>query len=101
MLLFPFWILLLIVIFAHLKRIKKFSFKKGIIISIVFLLFAPHIVSYYNDGGSKIFWAPSYQIIRWKRLEKGPSTPGYSGVEIHFFPNNFHDLNYWVKKHGY
>ena len=99
LLLLPFGILLLIIILLILKNTKKLTRKKGIICTLVIFLLFPYIVMMYKDGGSKVIWAPVYQLIHWNQLDAGPENPGLKGWEFHIFPNNFHGLSYWYKKH--
>ena len=98
-LLLPFGILFLVILFLIMKIDKKITKKNEIICVIVFLLLCPYIMITYKDGGSKMIWAPAYQLIHWKQLDAGPDSPGRRGWEFHIFPTNFHDLNYWDKKH--
>ncbi len=43
----------------------------------------------YEDGGTTTYTSMSYKIISWNQIE------GKKGVEIYFFPNNFHGLSYY------
>ena len=95
--LLPFGILLLIIVHLILK--EKLTRKKSIICTLVIFLMFPYMILMYKDGGSKVIWAPAYQIIHWNQLDTGPDDPGRKGWEFHIFPTNFHDINYWDKKH--
>ena len=58
-----------------------------VIIALIILLYPKREV--YEDGGTRTYTALAYKVIMWKELE------GKTGTEIHFFPNNFHDLDYY------
>lgn len=59
------------------------------VLVILLVLLFPH-KSVYEDGGTKTYTALSYKVIVWNTLE------GKTGTEIHLFPKNFHDLDYYL-----
>lgn len=59
-----------------------------IIIAILIILLFP-IRFRYKDGGTLEYRAILYRIIKWNTIE------GYKDTEIHFFPNNFHSIDYY------
>lgn len=61
------------------------------ILFICLILFTPFQISLYKDGGTKTITALTYQIIVWNNLENK------KGIEIHLFPNNFHNLEFYTK----
>ena len=97
----PIWIIALVYILADLRKKKKLTVKKGIILSIIFLCFLPWFWYWYKDGGSQEVWSPTYQVIKWHTIDRGPDLPGHEGWEIHICPANFHSISYWKQKHGY
>ncbi len=80
-----------IVSLVHKPKIKK-AFMVAIGIA-VFSLFFPQW-EIYKDGGTVELWSPVYQIIHWKTSENNSK----NGLEIHFFPNNFHTIGEWRLK---
>lgn len=58
-----------------------------VIIVLIILLFPKRAI--YEDGGTRTYTALTYKVIVWKQIE------GKTGIEIHFFPNNFHHLDYY------
>ncbi len=74
-----------------MKKTKK---KIIILLAVLVVLLFP-IPSVYKDGGTRTYTSLTYKIIVWHKM-KEPN--GYkTGTEIYFFPNNFHDLDYYVK----
>lgn len=66
------------------------------IIVVLIILFTPFNIQRYKDGGTSTYTSLSYKLIVWNQLDNSPD--GYrTGKEIHFFPNNFYDLNYYTK----
>lgn len=49
----------------------------------------------YKDGGTTTYNAVLYKIIVWNILDQNEPGGYRRGSEIHLFPNNFHDLNYY------
>ncbi len=76
---------------------RKASSKRKLVIGIVIaciILFTPFRIERYKDGGTKTFSSMTYIIISWNQLDDSPD--GYrTGIEIHYFPNNFHNLSYY------
>lgn len=72
--------------------------KKKIIIFLFILalliLFFP-LKFTYLDGGSKEYKALLYQIIVWHRLDDNYASGYKEGTEIHYFPHNFHSIDYY------
>ncbi len=73
---------------------KKRVLLIGIIVVIVILvvLFFP-IVREANDGGTVEYSALMYKVIDWNKLRLTGETK--TGVEVYWFPNNFHSLDYY------
>lgn len=66
------------------------------IVIVLIILFIPLNIARCKDGGTVTYTALSYKVIVWHQLDDSPD--GYkTGTEIHFFPNNFHDINYYMK----
>jgi hypothetical protein len=66
------------------------------IVVVLIILFAPFNIQRYKDGGTATYTALSYKLIVWHQLDD--SIDGYkAGTEIHFFPNNFHNLDYYTR----
>ncbi|MDO5062051.1 MAG: hypothetical protein Q4D77_02650 [Peptostreptococcaceae bacterium] len=59
-----------------------------LLIIVLVILFFP-IYQIYKDGGTKTYTSLTYKIILWNRLD------GKRGVEIYFFPHNYHALEYY------
>lgn len=70
--------------------------KRKLIIFLLIILFTPFNIQAYKDGGTATYTALSYKLIVWNQLDDSPD--GYkTGTEIHFLPNNFHNLDYYTK----
>lgn len=70
---------------------KKFTAALAIVLVI---LMTPQ-VNIYKDGGTKTYTSFAYKLILWHKLD---IKNGYrTGAELHFFPNNFHTLDYYEK----
>jgi len=77
------------------------NLKKKVIIVIaaailLLALFTP-IKSSVNDGGTTVYSAILYKVIIWHQIDYHIPGGFKTGTEIHFFPNNFHDLEYYTK----
>lgn len=53
------------------------------------ILLFPFRATIYKDGGTKRFTSLLCTVISWNEIE------GKHGIEVYFFPNNFHDINYY------
>ena len=49
----------------------------------------------YYDGGTKEYRALLYQAIVWHKLDSSYESGYKTGTEYHFFPNNFHSVDYY------
>ena len=58
-----------------------------VVIAVVLLLIPVRKV--YEDGGTQTYTSLTYKVIVWKQID------GKSGTEFYFFPNNFHQLDYY------
>lgn len=85
---------------------RKSNRKKIITILVIFvwcvILFVPAKVRCL-DGGTTIYTSLTYKVIIWKRfaIRRGDSAERAEGTEVHLFPNNFHDLEYYWEKSEY
>ncbi len=74
--------------------------KKKIIITLVILfiviLLTP-IKIQYKDGGTIEYKSLTYKIIKWNRLDDYYENGIKTGTEIHFFPDNFKPIDYFVE----
>ena len=71
--------------------------KTKLIIFILITLFTPFNIQTYKDGGTATYSALSYKFIVWHQLDDSPDGYYKTGTEIHFLPNNFHNLDYYFK----
>lgn len=64
--------------------------KKTIIWIIIFALLAvlavPLPTITYKDGGTRVYQALTYKIVKWKRLTNETT---YEATKVYFFPKNF------------
>ena len=51
----------------------------------------------YIDGGTIEYRSVIYKIIKWHRLDEYYDNGLKTGTEIHFFPNNFKPIDYFVE----
>ncbi len=82
--------------------------KKAFIIGIILLcavLFTPIPLGTIEDGGTRVYLALTYRIVKWNRLY-GISEDGethaevYQNTCVYFFPDNFKDIDeLWKLKH--
>ena len=64
----------------------------GTIIGILLLLFVP-IKIQYRDGGTVEYRAISYRYFKWNKIMEDGNY--YKAQKLHWFPNNFHSLEYY------
>ena len=62
------------------------------VIIILSILFVPKKL-YVNDGGTEEYRALAYKYIKWN-TKRNDGTP-LTGNEVHWFPHNFHSLEYY------
>ncbi len=63
-----------------------------VLVIAVILLFPIRIV--YKDGGTTTYTSLTYKIIKWNSMIGVDEIK--TGTEIHLFPNNFHDIDYYI-----
>ncbi len=70
--------------------------KKLIIISIivVILILIVPIRTTFKDGGTKVYSAVLYKVIKWNRLLEADDSRR-NETEIYYFPNNFHSIEWY------
>ncbi len=73
--------------------------RKHIIISLVMILllvvlFVPIPTSPLRDGGTKIFNALTYKIVKWRRLISTDMDDGsrYENTSVYWFPDNMKNI---------
>ena len=66
-----------------------------LIIILVVLLFP--IKLQYKDGGTVEYKSLTYKIIKWHRLDDYYECGYKTGIEVHFFPNNFKKVDYFAE----
>jgi hypothetical protein len=75
------------------EKTKKIRNKKLWIPVIVFLLlallFVPIPTGTMNDGGTRVYSAVTYKIVKWRRLV---GIGRYEKTRVYFFPNNFKSM---------
>lgn len=59
---------------------------------VVFVLLVP-ISAAYKDGGTTTFTSLTYKIICWNAMDDNYENGYKTGIEVHFFPNNFKSLD--------
>ncbi len=74
---------------------KRKNIRLLIILGIVVILLFP-IRNVYKDGGTTTYTSLTYKIIKWNSMI--PVDEIKTGIEIYLFPNNFHDLEYYIRK---
>lgn len=74
--------------------------KKTIIIIVLLVLLFP-IKFQYMDGGTKEYKALTYQIIKWHAINENYESGYKTGTEVHFFPNNFRSIDYYMNTEPY
>ena len=65
----------------------------AIVLVMALLLFPIKLT--YKDGGTTTYNAVLYKVIIWNILDQNEPGGYRRGSEIHLFPNNFHDLEYY------
>lgn len=73
---------------------KKIIIIISLVIVILLVLLFP-IKRVYYDGGTKEYRALLYQAIVWHKLDSSYESGYKTGTEYHFFPNNFHSVDYY------
>lgn len=69
------------------------------IIIILLVLFVPIPMGIYKDGGTKVYSALTYKIVKWNRLIARQDENGewigdtYSKTVTYWFPNNFKSID--------
>ncbi len=72
----------------------KYNYKLLIVAFIIIFLFFPIRIQ-YKDGGSVEYKATTYKIIKWHRMNENYDNGIKEGIEFHFFPTNFHSIDYY------
>lgn len=76
---------------------KKLRIIILIVVILMCILCIPFSVDTYKDGGTKTYTSFIYKIIVWHTHVDDYGQYKKTGTEVHFFPNNFHDLDYYEK----
>jgi len=80
-----------------ISRDKMLITMTGVIIGILLILFVP-IKFQYRDGGSVEYRAIAYRFFKWNKLMDDGNH--YNAENLHWFPNNFHSLEYYEPIHS-
>ncbi len=87
-------LIIIILVYCLVKR-KRIS--KALIVVLVLLFLLIPNKTMIKDGGSKMYWAPLYEVIVWNQLdssdEQGNIIPGKKGVDVYIFPYNTKDFD--------
>lgn len=67
-----------------------------VLIFILIILLFP-IKLQYKDGGTTEYKSLTYRIIKWHRLDDYYENGYKTGTEVHFFPNNFKPIDYFIE----
>ena len=73
--------------------------KKIIIALIIVTVLAVLVVPFktqFKEGGTTMYTALAYRVIVWRALMNEGERK--TGTEFHFFPNNFHDYEYYFER---
>ncbi len=63
----------------------------AVVVIIMLVLFFPIPIGTLEDGGSKVYSALTYKIVKWVYHNKD-SSRGYR-TRVYWFPDNFMDIN--------
>jgi len=85
-------ILLYYLIVFIISKNKRLIIMNVIVIVLLSILFVPQKL-YVNDGGTIEYRAIAYKYIKWNTI-RNDGTP-YKFNEVHWFPHNFHSLEYY------
>ena len=69
--------------------------KRIIIVLIILLILLFPIKNTYLDGGSKEYVSLIYKVIKWNRLNNNYEGGYKIGTEVHLFPFNFKNIDYF------
>lgn len=76
------------------RKEKRILSKKVWIPVVVFvllaLLFVPIPIGTMDDGGTKVYSALTYKVVKWRRLV---GIGRYEAISVYFFPNNFKSMS--------
>lgn len=78
-----------------MQKLKRSKIILILAIVLVMVLFLFPIKLTYKDGGTTTYNAVLYKVIIWNILDQNEPGGYRRGSEIHLFPNNFHDLEYY------
>ncbi len=68
-----------------------------LILVILAILFTPIQIGTVNDGGTKVYSALTYKIVKWNRFSD--SYKPYKNTSVYFFPQNYSSLDkLWQKE---
>lgn len=85
-------ILIYYLIVFIISKNKTLIIMSGVAIVILLILFVPLKIQ-YRDGGTVEYRAIAYRYIKWNTIRNDGSPLKQS--ELHWFPNNFHSLEYY------
>ena len=57
-----------------------------VLVALIAVLVVPLPTIAYKDGGTRVYQALTYKIVKWKRLTAGTT---YEATKVYFFPKNF------------
>lgn len=85
-----------------MKKTKIFIILGIILLCVV--LFTPIPLGTIEDGGTRVYLALTYRIVKWNRLnrisEDGTHIEVYQNTCVYFFPDNFKDIDeLWEIRH--
>lgn len=66
------------------------------VIIFILAIFLVPIPKHYEDSQVRTYTALLYKFILWPQPQPGQTEMSYK-VRFHFFPNNFHELGYYVQ----
>ena len=70
---------------------KKTKITVTVLVILVFILFVPIPTGVYKDGGTRVYSALTYKLIKWQRLSGENDT--YKKNSVYWFPNNFNTID--------
>lgn len=75
------------------KRLSKKIWIPVVVLVLLAILFVPVPLGTMNDGGTRVYSALTYKIVKWRRLV---GIGRYENTSVYVFPNNFKSMsNLW------
>ena len=74
------------------KKLSKRIWIPAVVLVLLAVLFVPAPTGMMNDGGTRVYSALTYKIVKWHRM-LGTGEEYYDATRVYVFPNNFKSLS--------